>query len=115
MSKSGFMLSLKVHEIRLCINDLFYGALEARKENNEEKVKEIMDSYEQNQRLLHLGIEMIEESLEDFDWQWAADEGQLCERDWEWFEKDLGKAGVNKEAHDKKWKVGQCLKKELSK
>ena len=105
MSKSGFMLSFMVHEIRLCIDDAFYGALDARKENNEEKVKELMDLYERNQRLLHLGIEMIEESLEDFDWKWAAEGGHLCVRDWEWFGDRLKEAGVSKEEYDKKWKV----------
>ena len=48
---------------------------------------------------------MIEESLDDWDWKWAAEGGHLCRRDWEWFGEDLKKAGVSKEEYDKKWDV----------
>ena len=70
-------------------------------------VKKHYEEYQKMNRLRTLGYEMlIDGGLKEWDWQWAADNGHLCDMDWIWFKEDLDKAVVSKEEFDKKWKVG---------
>jgi len=103
--RTASWLEFVVHDIDICVDEAVGEILEAHKKNDEEAINKAVEDYHKSRRMVYLGQEMLMCGLKEWSWQWAADEGQLCERDWEWFAEDLKKAGVNKEAYDKKWNV----------
>ena len=93
-------------DLWISLDEAVRGILVGHETKNEDKVDESFRQYSRAGRMLDLGYKMLTDGkLDKWDWQRAADEGWLCDMDWVWFKDDLEKAGVNKEEHDKKWKV----------
>ena len=101
---SNFIFSLTFDEICLNINDAVFNMAEAYGRGNQEEMDKARDEYFKRDQLLDKAILHIENGKHDWDWQWLADDGHLCDHDWIWFKEDLEKAGVSREEFDKKWK-----------
>lgn len=94
-----------VHDLDIYVDEAVGEILVAHKNNDEAAINKALESYHRSRRLVSLGWEMVMEGLKEWDWKWAADSGNLCDKDWEWFKEDLEKAKINKEEFYKKWAV----------
>lgn len=89
------------------LEDAVADIVTAHENNDDDGVRKHYLEYQKVNRLIDLGYQMLfDGKLKEWDWQWASDNGYLCDMDWEWFKEDLEKAKVSKEEHDKKWKQG---------
>jgi len=112
MSKAGFMLKFMVHDLHISLDEIFYEALRAQREGNEKGVKELTREHEKTQEMIRMGMDMMEEGLDHWDWKWLAKGGHLSQMDWAWFGDTLKKEGISKEEFDKKRKVVERKVKE---
>jgi len=93
--------------IELDVDDEVTQIVMAAERDDKDGVIEHYNKYKKAKRLRDIGYEMmIDGKLEEWNWQWAADGGHLCDMDWEWFKEELENAKVSREEFDKKWKRG---------
>jgi hypothetical protein len=101
---SGLKMTLGM-AIELDVDDEVGEIVMAAEKGDLDGVQYHYKEYQRMERLRNIGYEMlIDGGLKEWDWQWAADKGMLCDMDWEWFKEDLEKAKVSREEFDKKWK-----------
>jgi hypothetical protein len=94
-----------VSDLRIYEEEAVYALIDAHVKGDQIEIDKATDYYQMRNQLVSKALEHIECGKKDkFDWKWLADEGKLCDKDWEWFKEDLEKAGVSREAFDKKWK-----------
>ena len=78
----------------------------ARTEDREERLK-LFHKYEKLDREYDLGLTMALErgnsDWDGWDWKWFAEEGRLCDQDFEWFKEELAKAGITEEEYHNEW------------
>jgi len=105
---SRFLLELQIADMESYRDEAVCDIVIAHEKKDDEGVKKWYHEYQVYDRMVKLGYEMLlEGKLEVYDLKWAANEGWLCDMDWEedWLKNQLEKAGVNKEEYDKKWKA----------
>lgn len=101
---SGLKMTLWM-AIEIDVGDEVGEIVMAAERGDMDGVRKHYEEYQKMDRLRDIGyLMLIDGGLKEWDWQWAADGGHLCDMDWEWFKDDLEKAKVSKEEYDKKWK-----------
>lgn len=104
-------LKFTIMDADLSINDCVGDLTVAYETGNKEAIEKAWDQYHKFRRFVALGyLMLLDGKFDNWNWQWAADEGHLCDMDWVWFKRDLENANVNKEQFDKKWKTDNSLK-----
>lgn len=100
----SFILDLQLHDIGLSVDEAVYRMVECHNNKDEEGFKKAFEDWKIYTQRYLVGERMREHNLEEWDWKWTAETGNLCDYDWELFGEEMIKAGVDKDAYYKKWK-----------
>ena len=88
-------LMFQIHDTEISRDEALGGILVAHDKGDEAMLKKEVDEYWKMDRAVQLGYEMLlVGELSEWDWVWAAKNGHLCQKDFEWFAEDLAKSGV---------------------
>jgi len=88
-------LMFQINDMEVSRHEAFGGVLVAADKWDKDALKKAEDEYWKTDRAVQLGYEMLLiGELAEWDWIWAAKNGHLGKKDFEWFGEDLAKVGV---------------------
>ena len=97
------MLNFVMHDLGITVDECVQRMFVHHQEKHEDDFQKAFKDYELYSQKYRIGERMAGANLENWDWKWAADTGNLSENDWKEFGDEIIAAGVSKEEFDKKW------------
>jgi len=98
------MLEFIVADLRIFEWEMVCDMAEHHKNGNDEEFEKSFQEYLRYHELVHKGIDMMRYRLDNWDWKYLANNGDLCDNDWVMFKEELEEAGCSREEYNKKWK-----------